>query len=87
MHCHDPLIIKEQAILLKGEEDGRFDPQDSVQFYAEGQDTSYAPGYLRRRFAGRDRLYDPADTWKRAEGKRPGQAGRLYSFAGHSLRG
>ena len=32
---------KEQAILVSGESDGRFDPGDSIEFYGTGQDTPY----------------------------------------------
>ena len=32
---------KEQAILVRGEEDGRFDATDSIEFYGTGQDTLY----------------------------------------------
>ena len=33
---------KEHAILVPGEEDGRFDATDSIEFYGIGQDTSYS---------------------------------------------
>jgi hypothetical protein len=32
---------KEQAILVPGEEDGRFDAADTIEFYGTGQDTPY----------------------------------------------
>jgi hypothetical protein len=33
---------KQQAILVTGQDDGSFDPQDTVEFYGEGLDTPYS---------------------------------------------